>query len=210
MFSNRQLDHLVYAVPDLEVALDWFEDAFGIRPVFGGCHLNKGTKNALLNLGEQSYLEIIAVDQANKNFSAPRWMGVDGIIKPTLTRWAIKSTDLTSDSAVIRKYNSEMGAIAEGERKTSDGKLLAWEMVMPLAEPVVEPIPFMVDWQRSAAHPTDNMPQQFELLSLEFTHPQPAICSPVLKELGLNIEVVKSDKVSITARIKTPKGIVKL
>ena len=62
MKIGREIDHIVYCVPDLENGIDYIEELLGIRPVFGGRHLSNGTKNALLNLGDNCYLEILAVD----------------------------------------------------------------------------------------------------------------------------------------------------
>ncbi|MEL6718114.1 MAG: VOC family protein, partial [Bacteroidota bacterium] len=73
----QQLDHIVYAVPNLEEAINWFEENAGIQPVFGGYHTTQGTKNALLKIGAQCYLELLAVDKENKEIVSPRWMGID-------------------------------------------------------------------------------------------------------------------------------------
>ena len=91
MNIGRKIDHIVYAVPDLSAACDELEELLGVRPIFGGYHDSQGTKNALLNLGNQCYLELLAVDEANTKIEAPRWMGVDLIQHPRITRWAIKS-----------------------------------------------------------------------------------------------------------------------
>ena len=51
-YTNERIDHLVYAVPDLEKAIKEIEKKFGIAPVKGGQHKSQGTHNALLNLGK--------------------------------------------------------------------------------------------------------------------------------------------------------------
>ena len=56
------LDHLVYAVPDLDVATREITAATGVAPTEGGRHLRRGTRNVLVGLGETSYLEIIGRD----------------------------------------------------------------------------------------------------------------------------------------------------
>ena len=144
----EKLDHIVYAVPNLEEAMNWFEAKAGIRPIFGGYHTTQGTQNALLKIGEKCYLELLAIDEENKEVTTPRWMGIDLITQPKITRWAIQSSNLQTDSKVLRTYNMEMGNITGGQRKKSDGKLLTWELTMPLAEPEVEVMPFLIDWQK--------------------------------------------------------------
>jgi hypothetical protein len=80
----------------LEEAIAWFEEQAGVRPVVGGKHPTKGTKNALVNLGNKCYLELLAADCENTSFSGNRWMGVDTIETPTMTRWSLKSEHLAN------------------------------------------------------------------------------------------------------------------
>ena len=153
MFQKRKIDHIVYAVPDLEEAIDDLENRLGIRPTFGGYHTTKGTKNALVNLGNACYLEILTTDEKNTSVKAPRWMGVDLAGPPQITRWSLKSNQLEEDSKILQDYRVEMGMIEGGQRKMTDGRLLTWDMILPLAAPRVELMPFMTDWQHSDIHP---------------------------------------------------------
>jgi hypothetical protein len=203
---TRTIDHIVYAVPELEAACDHIGQALGLRPVFGGYHRQRGTKNALLNLGEGAYLEVIAIDHANEAVAAPRWMGVDLIATPQVTRWAIKSDQLRVDQAALQSYHPEMGEIAGGERKTASGALLAWEMILPLAAPAVEVVPFMVDWSRSAAHPCDALIDSCRLEALSLSHPDPASLEAVFSALGIEREVEKGPTAGIQVSLKGPGG----
>jgi len=55
------------------------EGRFGVRARAGGKHNGQGTHNALLGLGAQTYLEIIAPDPGQPTPSMPRPFGVDGL-----------------------------------------------------------------------------------------------------------------------------------
>ena len=54
------LDHFVVAIDDLDRGIEAFESLTGVRPVFGGEHPALGTHNALVSLGGEQYLEILA------------------------------------------------------------------------------------------------------------------------------------------------------
>jgi hypothetical protein len=211
MTKNRIIDHLVYSVPDLDKAMDDLENLLGIRPIFGGHHTTKGTKNALLNLGEGCYLEILAVDDQNKDIQPPRWMGIDLIEKPKMTRWCLKSNNLENDAKVIKAHLNTMGEISGGQREIGDGKLLKWEMILPLAAPEVELIPFMVNWGNSTAHPTDGLEAKCQLLKLELTHPSPDSLITLFKNLSLSpFKIEKGEEVKILAHLRCPNGLVQL
>ncbi len=210
MNINRTIDHIVYAVHDLEQGMQQIEKLLGIAPIFGGYHTNQGTKNAVLNLGNQCYLEIITIDHENKNISAPRWMGVDFLTSSQITRWSLKSKYLSRDSIVIKNYNNSMGTIHGGQRKMSDGNLLTWEMILPLAEPEVEVVPFMTDWQNSEVHPTESLEEKCQLLELNVFHPTPELIQPVFDELDIHLNISKSEIPSIKIKVQCPNGIIEI
>jgi hypothetical protein len=199
------IDHLVYAVPDLQIGIDLIEQQFGVRPVYGGRHLKHGTQNAILHLGNQCYFEIIAIDPENKEISAPRWMGVDLIQGPTLTRWALCPDDWSRDVQRIRKINPNLGNTAVGNRQQANGKMLNWEMSLPLAEPVIEVIPFLLNWKGST-HPTEELEQNCKLKKLVLEHPNPQPIESLLHDLGTDITVRPAKTPGIIVTIDTPNG----
>lgn len=210
MIGKRAIDHIVYAVPDLEQAIDDLEQRLGVRPVFGGYHTTQGTKNALLNLGKGIYLEILAKDDQNTAIPPPRWMGIDLIKQPTITRWALKSNDLDKDRRTLKSYHAEMGLIQGGQRKTSNGSLLSWKLIMPLSQPAIDLAPFMVDWQDSASHPTDQLPNICKLVGLRLSHPNPLSTGKLMEQLFIDIDIQKKDQPAIEIKIEGPAGVIQL
>lgn len=204
---NLKIDHLVYAVLDLDSAINDFEKLLGVRPVFGGYHKTQGTKNALVNLDDGSYLELIATDDTNTEIPPPRWMGVDVLTTSQITRWALKSDNLISHSTILRAHQPEMGVLKGGSRNTEEGAFLKWKLSMPLAKPEVEIVPFLIDWSFSDIHPHDSLPQTTcKLVALYATHPQPEAIEKTLIKLGVDLTIKKSAIISIKAKIETSKG----
>ncbi len=151
----------------------------------------KAQKNALLNLSNGAYLELLAADEENKVILPPRWMGIDLIDCSRITRWALKSQNLESDSTHLQSHNPALGKIQGGQRKTQDGSLLKWQLIMPTATPMMDVLPFMVDWQESSHHPTDRLSDICPLLEVKIAHPQPEIIQAIFEQLELQLEVKK-------------------
>ena len=202
----RQIDHLVYCVPDLATAVELLSDHWGVEPVLGGRHLTKGTKNALLNLGDGAYLELLALDGENKEVAAPRWMGIDHIERPTLTRWAIKSEKLEEDRAIISSRRPDLGEVFSGSRERTDGQLLEWSMLLPAASPTVEIVPFAVDWLGSE-HPTKALPAECSLKELRLFHPDPETIQELFTALSIERSVHFAPEPAIQAYLETPNGL---
>jgi hypothetical protein len=207
---KRAIDHIVYCVHDLDKAIEQFERIFGIRPAIGGRHLTKGTKNALLNLGEKCYLEILAIDEANSRFSQARWMGIDIIDGPKITRWALKSQHLEEDSMLLKGHSLDLGQIEEGSRMTADGNELTWRMVLPASTPEVELVPFMTDWSGSASHPTDTLEEGCFLRQINLFHPDGSSKQSILFQLGADVHIQMSDHPHISILVETPNGLKQL
>ena len=204
-----KIDHIVYAVPNLVKGCLSIEEMIGITPVYGGKHEHQGTHNALVKIGESCYLEVIAIDPGNDQVTAPRWMGVDDIYAPMITRWAIKSDDIGRDVLALIGENKALGDIKAGSRVTPDGNLLTWELSMPKATPTVEALPFLIDWKRSI-HPTTGLKGGCHLLDITLKHPTPNSISNVIREFGLEIEVFLAEEIAIEITLDTPNGLIKL
>jgi len=207
---KRKIDHIVYAVLDLERAIDQFEMETGCRPIFGGYHTTQGTKNALVNLGDGCYLEFLAIDKDNKKITVNRWMGIDLVSKPTITRWALKSNDLEKEAKILKVANPNLAKITAGQRTMENGKTLNWKLTMPLPKPKVELIPFLLDWSDSEVHPTDNLVQECELIEMKFITQNPDYLSTFFKKFSFDSKVVKGNAPEIKLLIKSVKGIIEI
>src|SRR4030095_14068409 len=109
-----QIDHLVYATPDLDLGATTIEKALGIQATPGGQHPGMGTRNALVALGPTSYLEIIGPDPDQRKPAGRRRFGVDGLKAPRVIGWVAKSRELEAISARAAASGVPLGAVIPG------------------------------------------------------------------------------------------------
>lgn len=204
-----QIDHLVYAVHDLEEGIEHIERLLGVRPEPGGQHLGWGTHNALLSLGPGRYLEIIAPDPDQPRPERGRAFGLDDLQSPRLVRWAAKGTDLNNFGAAALHNGIELGAVLDGSRSRPDGVLVKWQLTDPWTDPADGLIPFFIDWGDSL-HPSMPLQPAATLLGLRAEHPDPERIKQMLEHLGLQLPVAQGPKTKLVAVIDGKNGLVEL
>jgi hypothetical protein len=181
------IDHLVVTAPTLAVGVEYVADTLGVMPVPGGMHPRMGTHNALLHLGEGTYLEVIAVDPDVEPPAWPRWFDLDRVgpcDAPRLAAWVVRTSDL---HGAVQRAPLPLGQIHEMHRGD-----LTWSItVLPDGRPVLEgAVPSLIAWGQTA-HPTSRLPDMgCRLIELGVWHPQATDVSRVLDSIGFDGPVV--------------------
>ena len=197
------IDHLVYAAPDLPAAVADVEERFGVRAQAGGRHIGLGTRNALLALGPQTYLEIIAPDPGQPEPSMPRPFGVDDVRHAGLVSWALAYDDIDAAVAGARNSGYDPGDAAEAQRAAPTGTVLRWRLTLnALAGGLV---PFLISWG-DTEHPARSAPQGLTLEAFHVEHPDPPSLAPLLTALGADVEIRPAAAAALVARLNGPNG----
>ena len=203
------LDHLVYAVPDLERGVRDIAERLGVEPAIGGRHPDWGTANALVALGGQRYLEIIGPDpRATHSESRLRPFGIDDLDAPRLVTWAAHVTDLDARVQAARAAGYNPGSIVDMSRTRPTGDRLAWRLTVSSSGaglPGDGVIPFLIEWGTSA-HPTESLSPSCTLVNLSATHPHPHHVRAALQGLGIALVVEEGATPGLQAELETPVG----
>ena len=197
------IDHLVYAAPDLPAAVAGVEERFGVRAQAGGQHIGLGTRNALLALGPQTYLEIIAPDPGQPKPSVPRPFGVDGLRRGGLVSWALACDDIDAVVARARSCGYDPGEVAGGQRATPTGTVLRWRLTLNAMPDSL--IPFLISWG-DTEHPARSAPHRLTLEAFHLEHPDPASLAPLLTALDADVEIRPAATAALVARLSGPNG----
>jgi hypothetical protein len=204
-----EVDHLVYAVADLERGVEALEESFGVRAAVGGRHPGEGTRNALLSLGPDRYLEILAPDPGQPRPGRPLWLGLEALERPRLAGWAARARNVEEAARRGRASGVPLGPVATGSRRRADGVLLTWTFTDPHVVVAEGLVPFLIDWGASP-HPSGTAPGGVRLLALRGEHPDPAPVTKLLAALGVNLPVTKGSRAALVASLESPRGRLEL
>jgi hypothetical protein len=202
------VDHLVYAVPDLAAGVAAIAALLGVAPSPGGPHPGLGTRNFLVSLGESCYLEIIGPDPEQPKPERPRPFGLDSLAGGRLVGWAIHDADLERRVARSRAKGYDPGPILPLSRQSPSG-LIEWRLTLR-GEPGGDGlVPFVIDWGKTPS-PALSSTRGCTLRSLRAEHPDPGAIEAMLDALGAELDVARGARPALVARIATPRGEVEL
>jgi hypothetical protein len=200
-----RVDHLVYATPDLDAGIRAIEDLLGVRATVGGQHPGLGTRNALVALGPNTYLEIIGPDPDQPKLPAPRRFGIDELKSPRLVGWVAKGSHLEDLARKAHGAGIGLGEVIDGSRKRPDGVVLKWRYTDPNVVLEDRLIPYFIDWGTSP-HPAATAARGATLVALRAEHPDAPRLEKMLKQIGLNLPVQPGSRAALVATIDGVKG----
>lgn len=97
----NRLDHIVIAAHDLEQGVEFIRDSLGVEIPPGGVHQTMATHNHLMQLGNQAYLELIAINPDAEPPLWPRWFGLDQALmreslrsQPRMITWVMNCDNI--------------------------------------------------------------------------------------------------------------------
>jgi hypothetical protein len=205
------IDHLVVTAPNLAVGVDYVEQTLRCKMQPGGQHPRMGTHNALLRLGDQSYLEVIAIDPNAAPPQRPRWFELDTLAansRPRLAGWVMRTDDI---QGVAQLSQLNVGPVEEMSRGT-----LEWQITIPADGRFVCDgiVPSVIQW-KGETPPASRLPDSsVSLIQLEARHPQAGHINDWLTSAGfegaLNLQApTDNSSIELNALLQTPSGVVR-
>jgi len=112
---------------DLSLGKTWIKNKLGLPAMDGGSHPGQGTRNALLGLAEDCYLEVIAPDPA-QGLSGTLGAQLLRYETPRLRTFAVRCSSF--EDLVPRLAEFGFGhRIVKMSRETAAGSLLSWRLL---------------------------------------------------------------------------------
>lgn len=213
---KTSLDHIVVGAATLEQGVAYVREQLGVDIPKGGEHPLMATHNHLMRLGNDTFLEVIAINAVADTPVRPRWFGLDDPAvlsslenQPRLLTWVVNTTSLEDLQGQVNFDLGVTTALSRGELNwlfavPDDGRLLAGGM-----------LPNVMQWQ-TRVHPSRTMADlNCRLHKLNIYHPYPQWLLAQLDSLNASELVVVhtlngSGAAYITAEIETPERLVVL
>lgn len=198
------LDHIIVGVPNLEDGMGRLFQLSGYRAAVGGSHPNRGTHNALLNLRNDSYLELLAPDPAQP---ALLWhKEIATLSEPTIVGWAMRHTQLDQLASLLKERGVPCTGPIAGSRVRPDGPTLGWR-TLTLTNDRKGNLPFFIEWDTTSVHPSSDAPGGCLLQEFRPTGPLPEIPPP---QNGMRLYLVPGKQSQLQAKIAGLNGAFQL
>lgn len=202
------LDHILLGCDDLDRGIAFVEERTGVRAAYGGVHPGRGTRNALLSLGERRYLEIIAPDPKQDSaepFAAKQWNLLKELTTPQLIGWAAHPGDVDVLAKKLHDIGIATHGPSPGSRARPDGRVLSWKSLV-LTDDHQGLLPFFIEWGADTVHPSVDAPAGCHLERFAVADPNPAELSKTFRRLGIDAPVERGERSQLRARLAGSKG----
>ena len=214
--TGMRVDHVVYAAErdGLKATARRLAERIGVEPVDGGVHPRFGTRNIILPLAHERYVEVVEVLDHPASDKAPfgqavrarsalggGWMG-----------WVVSVDDLAPIEARLGRE------AAKGNRHRPDGTELVWQQI-GIHGLISDPqLPFFIQWQSPAwMHPSNGADADFSLATLEIAGDPQRVSEWLGETVEAPLEDVKVEWVApngtpgiVAVQLQTPRGLVRI
>jgi hypothetical protein len=174
-----------------------------VRAAYGGIHPGRGTRNALLSLGERKYLEIMAPDPAQQGtLQIPR---LRELRDPRIVGWAVHPRDVTKLAEHLRQAGVAFKDPQPGSRARPDGKVLHWKS-LTLLDDDDGLLPFFIEWSADSLHPSADAPKGCTLERFAAVSPHSDDLAKQIAILQIDLSIASGEKPALQATIAGPQG----
>jgi hypothetical protein len=196
-------DHVQLGCNDLDKGIDFVAEKLGVRAAFGGAHPGRGSRNALLSLGERRYLEILAPDPEQPPVNDARQLRM--IAAPRLIGWAVHVDNIEAIEQRLREARIAFEPVRDGSRKRPSGEFVRWR-ALSLRDDQRGLLPFYIEWGKDSPHPSRDAPPGCRLESFELLFADEVALQKRTEQMGVEVAVTHGSPAGIHAVFAGPKG----
>jgi hypothetical protein len=210
---SASIDHIVIGASSLDEGARWLEEQLGVALSPGGQHPAMGTHNGVLRIGEDIYLELIAIDPALAPPSHPVWFSLGkpavqaGLKREPRLLAFVARTDAIEEAAARFPPFGEVESLSRGA--------FSWRISVPPDGGLIEGgvLPYLIRWE-GENRPARSLPASgVSLRALDLRHPGPDRIAAALAVAGFAPEKARemvgpAARPGLTLKLETPRGLV--
>ena len=208
----NKIDHFAIGADSLEQGVAALRTALGVDVPQGSKHDAMSTHNCVMQSGNESFLELIAIDPDAPDPGRVRWLTLDYpdtqarlAVRPRALCWVVGTDDL---DAVIAASPVDLGEVVffqRGER--------TWRLTVPKdgSLPMGGLLPAFIEWSPGPHPSTGQQDLGVVLTKVRLSHPDPAALNEVLSALSVDhLAEVSEGPAALSFEVESPNGTVVL
>jgi len=210
---QNKIDHFAIGADSLEQGIADMEAKLGVSVPRGGKHDAMSTHNCVMQAGNESFFELIAIDpEAPADPGRVRWFTLDNQStqerlreRPRALCWVVGTDDLDAVIAASPVDLGEVVLFTRGDR--------SWRLTVPKdgSLPMNGLLPAFIEWSPGPHPSTAQKDLGVRLDKVQLTHPDPDKLLAILKALQVDqLATVSKGDESLSFAVNSPKGLVTL
>lgn len=209
--TNR-IDHFAIGASSLEAGVAALEPVLGVVVPDGSKHVAMSTHNCVCQSGNESFLELIAIDPDAPDPGRVRWFTLDDPEtqarlkeRPRALCWVVGTDDLDGTLAASPVDLGEIVQFQRGDR--------TWRLTVPKDGSLPEGglLPAFIEWSPGPHPSTGQQNIGVTLKTVKLTHPEPDVLTGMLKALEVDhLAEVQQGARGVSFVLDTPNGQVEL
>ena len=210
---QNKIDHFAIGADSLEQGIADMEAKLGVSVPRGGKHDAMSTHNCVMQAGNESFFELIAIDpEAPADPGRVRWFTLDNQStqerlreRPRALCWVVGTDDLDAVIAASPVDLGEVVLFTRGDR--------SWRLTVPKdgSLPMNGLLPAFIEWSPGPHPSTAQKDLGVRLDKVQLTHPDPDKLLAILKALQVDqLATVHKGDESLSFSVSSPQGLVTL
>lgn len=209
---HNRIDHFAIGAASLDQGVAAIRDALGVEVPRGSKHDAMSTHNCVMQAGNESFFELIAIDPDAPDPGRARWFTLDDPAtqgrlaeRPRALCWVVNTDDL---DGVIAASPLDLGEVVDfrrGER--------TWRLTVPRDGSLPEGglIPAFIEWSPGPHPSTGQQDLGVRLKAVRLTHPDPDGLRATLEALNVaHLATIERGERALAFTLDTPNGTVTL
>ncbi|WP_299407316.1 VOC family protein [uncultured Roseobacter sp.] len=208
---HNKIDHFAIGADTLDQGIIAMAQALGVEVPRGGKHEAMSTHNCVMQAGNESFFELIAIDpEAPADPGRTRWFSLDEPTtqarlaeRPRALCWVVGTDDLDGVLAASPVDLGEVVLFTRGDR--------SWRLTVPRdgSLPMGGLLPAFIEWSPGPHPSTGQQDLGVTLEQIQLSHPDPDALTKVLEALNVDhLADVQEGPAALSFALNTQKGSV--